>query len=56
MVKGPEGMAYEEQLRMLVWFSLEKRRPPGCPPCPHGGERRRGADLFSLVVGCKGIA
>lgn len=28
MVKGPEGAACEEQLRMLVWFSLEKRRRP----------------------------
>lgn len=28
MVKGPEGTAYEEQLRMLVWFSFWRRGDP----------------------------
>lgn len=42
MVKGLDGMTYEEQLRILCFFSLEKRRLKDnfCLQLPYDGEQR----------------
>ena len=54
IVKGLEGKTYEEQLRSLGLFSLEKRRLRGALIAVHSflkeGSRRGGADLLSLVT------
>ncbi|KAK4811120.1 hypothetical protein QYF61_019751 [Mycteria americana] len=55
MMKGIECMTYEEQLRILGLFSLEKRRLRGDLIAVYSflmrGSREGGADLFSLVSG-----
>ncbi|KAK4826420.1 hypothetical protein QYF61_008953 [Mycteria americana] len=54
MVKGLEGKTYEEQLRSLGLFSLEKRRLTGALIAVYtflkAGSRGGGADLLSLVT------
>uniref|UniRef100_A0A8B9BK10 Reverse transcriptase domain-containing protein n=1 Tax=Anser brachyrhynchus TaxID=132585 RepID=A0A8B9BK10_9AVES len=53
MVKGLEGKTYEEQLRSLGLFSLEKRRLRGDIAVYSfltRGSGRKGANLFSLVT------
>ena len=54
MVKGLEGKTYEEWLRSLGLFSLEKRRLRGGLIAAYsfltGGSGGAGADLFSLVT------
>ncbi|KAK4828075.1 hypothetical protein QYF61_023135 [Mycteria americana] len=54
MMKGLEGKTYEERLRSLVLFSLEKRRLKGELITVYnflkGGSRVGGADLLSLVT------
>ena len=57
MVKGLEGKSYEEWLRSLRLFSLEKRRLRGDLITVHtflkGGSSRGGADLFLVTSGRK---
>ena len=54
MVKGLERKTYEEWLRSLGLFSLEKRRPRGDLIAAYSflvrGSGGAGADLFSLVT------
>ena len=54
MVKGLEGKTYEEQLKSLRLFSLEKRRLRGdiilADSFLMSGSGEAGADLFSLVT------
>ncbi|KAJ7409040.1 hypothetical protein WISP_116894 [Willisornis vidua] len=53
MVKGLEKKLYEEQLRVVGLFSLEKRRQ-GKPRCSYNflvrGSEGAGIDLFSVVT------
>jgi len=53
MVKGPEGLSHEEQLRTFVLSSLEKRRLRGDLIALHSilrrGHGEGGAELFFLV-------
>ncbi|KAK4810807.1 LOW QUALITY PROTEIN: hypothetical protein QYF61_008779 [Mycteria americana] len=55
MVNGLEGLTYEERLRIVGLFSLEKKRLRGdlIAVCNFlmRGSREGGADLFSLVSG-----
>jgi len=54
MVQGLKDKTYEEWLRLLGLFSLEKRRLRGTLITVYtflkGGSRRGGADLLSLVT------
>lgn len=54
MVKGLEGMAYEDRLRILGLFSVEKRLSGNLIAVYSflkRGSREGGARLFSLVSG-----
>ena len=57
MVKGLEGKTYEERLRSLGLFSLEKRRLRGDLIAVYSflmrGSGGAGTDLFSLVTSKK---
>lgn len=57
MVKGVEGMTYEEWLRILSLFRLQKRSLRGDCIAVYNffmkGSGEEGAELFALVSGSK---